>query len=339
MTLPRWCVSGPGKLETLEAIVAAGVPSFKVYLAYEGLRLNDRELYRAMQAIARAGGLAVAHCENGPVCDELRAQAIARGHKEPIYHALTRPPLQEAEATGRAIDIAALAGCPLYVVHVSCAESLQRLRAARSQGRNVCGETCPQYLLLSQEALAAADGELLICAPPLRPAENQDALWHALARGDLDVLATDHCPFMQMDKQDHPDFTTIPGGLPSIEARLTLAHTFGHGRGLGLERWVEVCCTNPARIFGLQRKGVLAPGYDADVVVFDPTHTLRLSAGRTLHEHVDWSPYEGQTVHGSVRDVLSRGRIVVRDRQFVGQPGYGRFVARTVSGGTSREAH
>jgi len=336
MTIPTWHAAHPEVLDVLPEVVAAGVPSFKLYLAYEGFRLDDAQLYRVMKAVAGIGGLPIIHCENGPVCETLRAQALAQGDTAPIYHALTRPPRQEAEAVSHAIDFAALTGSPLYVVHVSCEESMSRIQAARARGEDVYGETCPQYLLLNGMALDLPGGERLVCSPPLRTEEDNKALWGGLAFEDLDVLATDHCPFTAAEKSGHPstgsgrraDFTTIPGGLPSIEARLSLAHHFGRRHWMTLERWVEVCCTNPARIFGLRRKGQIAPGFDADLVVFDPERWVTIQAGKTLHERVDWSPYEGMRVQGWPRDVLSRGRVIVRDGEFVGQVGWGQFVPR-----------
>ncbi|MEA3396054.1 MAG: dihydropyrimidinase, partial [Chloroflexota bacterium] len=320
MTIPAWHADHPESLDVLPEVLAAGAPSFKLYLAYAGLRLDDAQLYRAMQAVAHVGGLPIMHCENGPVCEILRAQAVAQGEITTIHHAITRPPRQEAEAVSHAIDFAALVESPLYVVHVSCEESMLRIQAARARGEPVYGETCPQYLLLNWMALNAPGGELLICAPPLRTEEDNESLWGGLAFETLDVLATDHCPFTVAEKSGHPstgsgrraDFTTIPGGLPSIEARLSLAHHFGQRHGMTLERWVEVCCANPARIFGLQRKGRIAPGFDADLVIFDPERRVTIQAGKTLHERVDWSPYEGLYVQGWPRDVLSRGRVIVR---------------------------
>ena len=332
MTIPAWHADHPESLDTLPEVLAAGASSFKLYLAYAGLRLDDVQLYRALKAIADVGGLPIMHCENGPLCDILRAQAVAQGDTSPIHHALTRPPRQEAEAVSHAIDFAALAGSPLYVVHVSCEEAMLRIQAARTRGELVYGETCPQYLLLNKAALDAPGGERLICAPPLRTEEDNKALWDGLTSGALDVLATDHCPFTATEKSGHADFTAIPGGLPSIESRLSLAHHFG---GMTLERWVEICSSNPARIFGLARKGQIAPGFDADLVIFDPNRWVTIHAsGRgevsspTLHEQVDWSPYEGMQVQGWPRDVLSRGRVVVRGGEFVGQPGWGQFQVR-----------
>jgi dihydropyrimidinase len=328
MTIPTWHARHSTSLDDLLAVVEAGVSSFKLYLAYDGLRLEDVELYRAMNAIADVAGLPIVHCENGPLCEALRTQALAQGETSPIYHALTRPPRQEAEAVSRAIDIATLAGTPVYIVHISCEEVMERVRVAQANGDEVYGETCPQYLFLSEISLDLPGGELLICSPPLRTEEDNDALWGGLAFGDLDVLATDHCPFPAADKRGHADFTTIPGGLPSIEARLSLAYHSARQHGMTLERWADICCTNPARIFGLGHKGLITPGYDADLVIFDPAHSVTLQAGKTLHERVDWSPYEGMLIQGWPRHVLSRGRMVVRDFEFVGEPGWGRFVPR-----------
>jgi len=328
MTIPTWHADHPKTLDALSEVVAAGTPSFKLYLAYEGFRLDDVQLYRVMEAIAAAGGLSIIHCENGPLCEMLRAQAVAQGSTTPVYHTLTRPPRQEAEAVSRAIDIAALAGNPVYIVHVSCEESMSRIQAARARGENVYGETCPQYLLLNGMALDRPGGERLICSPPLRSDEDNEALWGGLAFEDLDVLATDHCPFTATEKSGHADFTTIPGGLPSIEARMSLAYHFGRRYWMTLERWVEVCCANPSRIFGLRGKGQIVPGFDADVVVFDPDHWVTLQAGKTLHERVNWSPYEEMCVQGWPRDVLSRGQVIVRNGEFVGELGWGRFVPR-----------
>ena len=328
MTIPTWHAAHPETLDILPEAVAAGVPSFKLYLAYEGFRLDDAQLYRVMKAIADAGGLPIIHCENGPVCETLRAQAVAQGDTFSIYHVLTRPPRQEAEAVSHAIDFAALTGSPLYVVHVSCEESMLRIQAARARGEDVYGETCPQYLLLNGMALDLPGGERLVCSPPLRTEDDNEALWGGLAFEDLGVLPHDHCPFTVAEKSGHADFTTIPGGLPSIEARLSLAYHFGRRYWMTLERWVEVCCANPARIFGLSRKGQIAPGFDADLVIFDPERWVTIQAGKTLHERVDWSPYEGMHIRGWPRDVLSRGRVVVRGGEFVGQVGWGRFVPR-----------
>jgi dihydropyrimidinase len=327
MTIPAWHADRAAALDELPQVVAAGVSSFKLYMAYDRLHLDDVQLYAALKAVGAAGGLPIVHSENGPLCERLRAEALAAGRTASRYHAVTRPPRQEAEAVSRLIDIAALAGAPVYVAHVSCAEAAARLSAARAGGEPVYGETCPHYLSLTADAFDGPGGERFICAPSLRSEADQAALWGALARGDLGVLSTDHCPFTADEKAGHADFTTVPGGLPSIEARLSLAYTLGVRAGrLTLERWVAVCCTNPARLFRLAGKGHLSPGFDADVVVFDPQAEVVLSAER-LHERVDWTPYEGIKLHGWPRHVLSRGRLVVRDGTFVGELGWGRFLA------------
>lgn len=328
MTIPTWHAAHAEVLNALPELIAAGVSSFKLYQAYVGLLLDDAQLYTVLRAVAAVGGLPIIHSENGPVCERLRAEALAAGHTSPRYHAFTRPPRQEAEAVGRAIDIAALAGSPLYVVHVSCAQAIARIAAARARGEPIYGETCPQYLALTADALDRPCGERFVCSPPLRSLADQVALWNALARRDLDTLATDHCPFTADEKAGHDDFMAIPGGLPSIEARLGLAYTLGVRAGqIALERWVEVCCTAPARLFGLICKGHLVPGFDADAVVFDPQMKVVLSTDR-LHERVDWTPYEEIRLCGWPRHVLSRGRIIVRDGEFIGEQGWGRFVSR-----------
>jgi dihydropyrimidinase len=338
MTIPTWHAGHPGSLRSLRAqlpdVVDAGVSSFKLYMAYEGFRLDDAQLYGVIAAVREVGGLPLVHCENGPICALLRSRALARGETSPICHAATRPPRQEAEAVSRIIDIAALAGSPVYIVHVSCEAALARIQTARAHGDAVLSETCPQYLFLDQSALSGTNGERLICAPPLRTWSDREALWDGLTKGDIDVLATDHCPFVAAEKAGHPDFTTVPGGLPSIEARLALSHSARARRGLNkrsgmsLERWSQVCSTNAADIFGLSGKGRVAVGFDADIVVFDPEQEVVLEAGKTLHENVDWTPYAGTRLRGWTRDVVSRGRIIVREGEFVGRVGEGGFVSR-----------
>lgn len=331
MTIPAWHAAHPETLAQLPAVVDAGVSSFKLYMAYEGFRLNDAQLYQVIAAVKGVGGLPIVHCENGPICEVLRSQALARGETAPMYHALTRPPRQEAEAVSRIIDIAALAGSPIYIVHVSCEEALLRIQAARSRGEVVYSETCPQYLFLDRAALNGSNGERLICAPPLRSRRDRDALWDGLTQGHIDVLATDHCPFSATEKAGHPDFTTVPGGLPSIEARLSLVHNALAAHDVSLERWSQICATNSADIFGLGRKGRIAVGRDADLVVFDPQQELMIEAGATLHENVDWTPYAGTRVRGWTRDVISRGEMIVRQGALVGKVGRGVFVPRALS--------
>jgi dihydropyrimidinase len=323
MTVPAW--HADHALHEVPAVMAAGIHSFKLYQAYGRLRLDDAHLYAVLETMAETGGLPILHSENGPVIDLLRKRALRSGHTEPIWHARTRPAGLEAQAVAGALRLAALAGSTIYIVHVSCAEALETVARARQQGQAVYAETCPQYLFLTEDRLAGANGARFVCAPPLRTALDQSALWAALGRGHLQVISTDHCPFTVAEKEAEPAFTQIPGGLPSIEARLSLIHDAARRGLLTLRQWVDRCCTQPASIFKLPRKGHVAPGYDADLVVFDPQQEVTLSAGR-LHEQVDWTPYESIAVMGWPRHVLSRGEQIVREGDFVGQAGRGRFL-------------
>jgi dihydropyrimidinase len=323
MTIPAW--HADHALGEIPAVMAAGVYSFKMYQAYGPLCLDDVRLYAALQALSLHDALPILHSENGPVIDRLRAEAVAAGHSAPIWHARTRPASLEGEAVGRALELAHQAGAPLYIVHVSCAESLERIVHARQRGWRVYGETCPQYLFLTAEKLTGEHSERFICAPPLRGAADQESLWSALARGDLQVVSTDHCPFTAAEKAAEAEFTRIPGGLPSIEARVGLVHDAVRQGRLDLNRWVATCCTAPARLFRLPYKGHIAPGYDADIVVFDPSSQAELAAG-WLHERVDWSPYEGMTLSGWPREVFSRGTLIAQGGEYLGEPGRGRFI-------------
>ncbi|MCA9938414.1 MAG: dihydropyrimidinase, partial [Anaerolineales bacterium] len=318
------------KLDQVPAVVAAGCPSFKHYMAYS-FRLHDGELLQSFQAIRRAGGLPIVHAENWDVIQALVRQNLAAGRTEPRWHPRSRPALMEGEAAGRVINLAALAETPVYIFHVSCQAVVERIAAARAQGQPVYGETCPQYLLLDDSLFEqpGVAGALPICSPPLRPRSEQAHLWAALARGDLQVISTDHCPFWLADKAAAlEDFSRIPGGVPSIESRFALAYTFGVGAGrLSLSQWVARCCTTPAQLMGLTHKGQIAVGYDADLVVFDPQWPVTLST-ETLHENVDWTLYAGRQLTGWPRHTLSRGRWLVRDGAFVGRPGQGQFVCR-----------
>ena len=331
MTIPTWHAADAERLYEVPDVVAAGIPTFKMYQAYNGVMLDDPSLLRALAAVADAGGRTVLHSETGPVLDILRANALAEGHVEPIWHTYTRPAPLEATAVHRAVELADLAGCPLFIFHVGCLESVEAIAAAQARGLDVWGETCPQYLLLNaEEHLGSADGARYICAPPLRSLEDQDALWRALADDTLQVVSTDHCPWTLAEKT-RPDFTQVPGGVPSIEARLSLVHHFGVNTGLlSLERWVQVCSTNPARWMGLDRKGRLAPGCDADIVIFDPQSEKTISPA-ALHETAGWTPYEGMQVIGWPRTVLLRGKVIVEDQRYVGVPGDGRFVERSAA--------
>lgn len=328
MTLPTWHAADPVRLAEAPAVVAAGCPSFKLYQAYAGMILDDVALLQAFYAVAEAGGSAVLHSETGPVLELLRSRALAAGHTAPRWHERTRPPRLEASAVHRAAELADLAGCPLHIFHLGCAEAVAEVAASQGRGIDISGETCPQYLALTaDEHLGGPEGELFVCAPPLRGEADQEALWRALAEGVLDVVSTDHCPWTRAEKR-RDSFTQVPGGVPSIEARLALLHELGVRRGrLSPARWVEVACTAPARRMGLHRKGLLAPGYDADLVIFDPARRKTLSR-ESLHEAADWTPYEGMQVTGWPRTVLLRGRPIVENEIYVGCPGDGRFADR-----------
>jgi dihydropyrimidinase len=329
MTVPTWHGADPARLHEIPAVIAAGCATFKLYQAYNRMELDDVALYRVMSAVGQAGGRVVLHSETGPLLEALRADAVAAGHTAAIWHERTRPARLEATAIHRAAEIAHMSECPLYIFHVGCIEAVAEIVAARLRGVDIVGESCPQYLLLTAEKhLKRSDGNLYICAPPLRAHEDQDAVWLALTDDDLQVVSTDHCPWTRAQKLGAPNFARVPGGVPGIEARLSLIHHFGVvEERMDLARWVEICCTNPARLMGLDHKGLLLPGYDADVVIFDPEREKPLTLD-ALHEAVDWTPYAGITVAGWPRTVLLRGQVIVEDEQYIGKPGQGRFVVR-----------
>jgi len=324
----------PDGLEEMDALVAEGVTTFKLFMAYPGrLMVDDATIFRALRRAADNGGMVLMHAENGGVIEELVARARAEGHTAPRYHALTRPARTEAEATHRALALAELAGAPVYIVHVSCAEAVEEVAAARARGAHAWAETCPQYLFLSDECYDAPgfDGAKYVMSPPLRPKAGQERLWRALASDELQVVATDHCPFRMKDQKTigRNDFSKIPGGAPGIETRMSLLYDGGVRSGrISLGRFVELTATNPAKLFGLYpRKGVIAAGSDADVVVWDPEKEVTWSAA-THHMRVDYNPYEGRTVKGAAEAVWSRGRRVIEDGTFVGRAGAGQFLKR-----------
>ena len=328
----------PDGLEEMDALVAEGVTTFKLFMAYPGrLMVDDATIFRALRRAADNGGMVLMHAENGGVIEELVARARAEGHTAPRYHALTRPARTEAEATHRALALAELAGAPVYIVHVSCAEAVEEVAAARARGAHAWAETCPQYLFLSDECYDAPgfDGAKYVMSPPLRPKAGQERLWRALASDELQVVATDHCPFRMKDQKTigRNDFSKIPGGAPGIETRMSLLYDGGVRSGrISLGRFVELTATNPARLFGLYpRKGVIAAGSDADVVVWDPERAVTWSAA-THHMRVDYNPYEGRTVKGAAEAVWSRGARVIEDGKFVGRAGAGQFLKRAPRG-------
>jgi dihydropyrimidinase len=320
-------------LKEMEACIDAGVNSFKMFMAYPGVfYATDGEILRAMQQAARTGALVMMHAENGIAIDQLVAQAVAAGKTEPVQHGLTRPPELEAEATSRAIALARVTGAPLYVVHMSAAQALDAVTAARDTGQNVFAETCPQYLYLSIEDLARPgfDGAKYVASPPLRPREHQRSLWRGLRTNDLSVVSTDHCPFCFAEQKElgRGDFSKIPNGIPGVEHRMDLLHQGVAAGEISLARWVEVASTTPARMFGLYpRKGTIQPGSDADIVIYDPRARQVLSAA-THHMNVDYSAYEGMEITGRVETVLSRGRVVIDAGEYHGVPGHGRFTER-----------
>src|SRR6187455_1564501 len=288
-----------------------GVTSFKLFMAYPGVfMVDDATIFRALRKTGENGGLVCMHAENGGVIDLLVQEALRKGQKAPKYHALTRPPRLESEATGRAIALAEIAGVPIYIVHLSSADALQKVREARDMGLPAYAETCPQYLFLSYDNYEEPgfDGAKYVMSPPLREKWHQDVLWKGLEKNDLQVISTDHCPFCMSEQKElgKDDFSKIPNGAPGIETRLTLVHDGGVRPGrISMNRFVELCSTTPARMFGLfPRKGTIAVGSDADIVIFDPNKKATLSV-KTLHMKVDYNPYEGRVVQGSPSTVIS----------------------------------
>ena len=318
----------------MDAMVAEGVTSFKLFMAYRGvLMLDDGSIFRAFLRTAANGGTICMHAENGDVIDVLVRRALAEGHTAPKWHALTRPPRAEAEATYRAICLAEMAGVPLYVVHLSAAEALEQITLARDRGLPAYAETCPQYLFLSYSNYEEPgfEGAKYVMSPPLRAQGNEEELWRGLSGNDLQAISTDHCPFCMKEQKElgKNDFSKIPNGAPGIETRLHLVHDGGVRKGrITINRFVELTSTSPAKIFGLfPKKGTIAPGSDADIVIFDPAKKHVLSA-KTHHMRVDYNPYEGREVTGKVETVLSRGKVIVEKDQFLGKPGDGSFLKR-----------
>ncbi|WP_172386229.1 dihydropyrimidinase [Streptomyces sp. MNP-20] len=320
-------------LKEMDLLVEEGITSFKLFMAYPGVFYSDDgQILRAMQRSAANGGLIMMHAENGIAIDVLVEQALQRGETDPRYHGEVRKVLLEAEATHRAIQLARVAGAPLYVVHVSAEEAVAELVTARDKGLPVFGETCPQYLFLSTDNLAEPgfEGAKYVCSTPLRPREHQAALWRGLRTNDLQVVSTDHCPFCFTGQKElgRGDFSKIPNGLPGVENRMDLLHQAVVDGHISRRRWIEIACATPARMFGLYpKKGTLAPGADADVVIYDPAATQVLSA-ETHHMNVDYSAYEGKRITGRVETVLSRGEPVIDRRTFTGRAGHGVYTPR-----------
>ena len=321
-------------LAEIPEMVKAGVPSFKCFLAYKGaLMIDDGTLYKVLQKSNQAKALVMIHAENGDVLDVLISDFLAHGKTSPKFHALSRPPEAEGEATGRGIAIAQMAGAPLYIVHLSCKEALDKVKEARDKGYPIFAETCPQYLLKSYDNYLEKgfNGAKYVMSPPLRDKSNWEVLWAGLSSGDLQVISTDHCPFNFKGNKDKgkDDFSKIPNGAPGIEHRLMLMYNEMVVKGrLSVNRFVELVSTAPAKLFGLfPEKGAVAVGSDADLVLFDPKAAFKISA-KTHHQNVDYTPYEGYQGQGLPQTVLSNGQVVIRDRKFVGKAGTGRFLKR-----------
>jgi dihydropyrimidinase len=288
-----------------------------------------------MQQARRSGATIMMHAENGIAIDQLVAQALAAGRTDPVYHGLTRPPELEGEATHRAIVLAQVAGCPLYIVHLSAAQALEAVAKARDDGQNVFAETCPQYLYLSLDDLARPnfEGAKFVASPPLRTPEHSSALWRGLRTNNLSVVSTDHCPFCFKEQKElgRGDFAKIPNGIPGVEHRMDLLHQGVVAGEITLPRWVEVCSTTPARMFGLYpRKGAIVAGADADIVIYDPAARQTLSVA-TAHMNVDYSAYEGMEITGKVVSTISRGQVVMANGEFKGSAGHGRFLSRELN--------
>jgi len=325
--------------ELKNLILNEGITSFKLFMAYPGVFLvDDGTIFKAMTVAGQSGGVICMHAENGVVIDVLVKRALAEGKTAPKYHALTRPTKAEAEGVHRAIAIAEMAECPVYIVHLSCYDALKKVQEARDAGLPAFAETCPQYLFLDytlyeQEGF---EGAKYVMTPPLRDKWNQELLWKGLAGNDLQVVSTDHCPFCFKEQKElgRDDFSKIPNGGPGVENRLSLIYNGGVAQGrISVNRFVEIVSTAPAKMFGLfPRKGTIAVGSDADIVIFDPDKEMTISA-RTHHMNVDYNAYEGMTVRGVTETVLSRGKVIIENGQYVGAPGEGRFIKRGTYGG------
>lgn len=323
------------RLPELDEMVQQGVASFKLFMAYPGsVMVDDATIFKALCRAANNGALVCLHAEHGHIIDVLVKSALAEGKTAPKYHAITRPPVTEAEATHRGIRMAELAGAPVYFVHLSCAEALREVQEARVRRKYVYAETCPHYLTLDNSLYEQEgfEGAKYVLTPPLRAKGHQEELWSGLRRDDLQVVSTDHCAFRFGDQKSmgRSDFSKIPNGGPGIENRLSLLYTKGVASGLiSMNRLVEVFSTAPAKLFGLfPRKGTIAVGSDADIVIFDPNEETTISA-RTHHMNIDYNMYEGMKVKGAPQVVLSRGNVIIEDGKYLGTPGDGRFLKRS----------
>ncbi len=323
-----------GTLEDLAKLPAEGITSYKLFMAYKGaVMVDDDTLFRTMRTAAATGAITMVHAENGDAIDILVKEALAEGKTDPVWHTRTRPTATEGEATSRAAHLAHVAGAPLYVVHVSCLDAIEPILHAREKGWNVWGETCPQYLFIDETALEKPnfEGGKYVYTPPPRAKEHQEHLWKALQADVLSAVSTDHCPFNWPEQKGlgRDDFSKIPNGGPGIENRLHVLHEFGVRAGrFDLNRFVQLTSTNIAKLFGMYpKKGTIAPGSDADIVVWDPDRKHVISAS-THHSNVNYSLFEGMEVHGAADVVLVRGQVIVEGDRLVAKPGAGKFVKR-----------
>ena len=322
------------RLTEMKSLIDEGVSSFKLFMAYPGVFLvDDGTIFKAMTVAGEHGGLICMHAENGVVIDVIVKRALAAGHTAPKYHALTRPTKAEAEGVHRAIALADMAQAPVYIVHLSCDDALQEVTRARDNGIPAYAETCPQYLFLDYSVYEQPgfEGAKYVMTPPIREKYNQEKLWRGLQFNDLQVISTDHCPFCMKEQKElgRDDFTKIPNGGPGVEHRMSLIYNGGVVPGrISVNRFVEIVSTNAAKIFGLfPRKGTIAVGSDADIVIFDPNEEMTISAA-THHMNVDYSAYEGFKVQGVTKTVLSRGEVVIEEGKYVGRAGHGSFLKR-----------
>ncbi len=318
-----------------------GVSSFKLFMAYPGVFLmDDATIYRVMKAAGPKGGITMIHAENGVVINEIIKETLAEGHTTPRYHAISRPPAAEAEGVHRAIAMSELAKAPVYIVHVSCSEALDEIKAARDKGLPVHGETCTQYLTLDvscydEEGFDGFAGAKYVMTPPIRPAKNHGPLWNGLKNGSLELVSTDHCPFFLKGQKElgRGDFTKIPNGGPGVEPRLAIVYDGAMKHGFSLNRWVEMTSTAAAKRFGMYpRKGTIAIGSDADIVVFDPAKPVTWGTERE-HMNTDYSLFEGLQTTGDVETVLLRGKVIIENGEYVGTPGEGQFLKRGATAG------
>jgi len=320
-------------LAEMDQLVAEGVPDFKLFTAYPGVFLSDDgAIFRAMQQTEKNGGLIMMHAENGLAIDIVANQYAEAGKTDPYYHGVVRYPVFEGEATNRVIRLAEAAGVPVYIVHLSSRDALEQVKAARDRGSKAFAETCPQYLFLSLDDMGNGfEGAKFVCSPPLRPADHQEDLWTGLIKDDLQLVATDHCPFDFHGQKElgRGDFRKIPNGLPAVEDRVNLLHDGGVvGGRFSRERWVEIVSTAPAKLFGMYpKKGAIAVGSDADIVLYDPDRKWTISAA-THHMDVDYSLFEGRQIQGAADVVMSRGTVVIEGDEFVGSKSHGRFIKR-----------